>query len=497
MEIPVLDSILHDSLKVWLVDITNTKQLTTLINKVNQVNPNTYDKLHEQIVILLDNYKHISKKINKPYSKQQSSIVTNFYKIENPSYTDTITQFYFLIISKETERIFNSFLIESKNWTDPIDIYYHTTQTLLGIRVLASEVNEEIRERNFNNNIPQNYIHYTLLLLKNKLIALFFDIQEIFKEHLNNIETIDTFCINYLGNIDANIKLEPTESLIRFNLNNIIIKKYDDSEINKLLKLTEALKSENKNQLIAAIENYKFFIKTDLTINSIDELLDTEIITKYFEEYKAEVLEKINTYNLGHLRLMIINQELEKIENPSNDTNNKFSISSKIYNWLIQQKEMYQQHASNIFSNEETAKAKAKKIKSPLPKKSKANLEEQKHFASEHLAFLNGYNLQGDKIMTDNNYKLLINYTFYLIEKEKLPTDIKPLPQIGFSSIGIRYTYYKIHEYIYGTQSIRDNWIEFIHEVFSQFKNTSKSTTKAKFSTKPPSYDKDLEQIKR
>lgn len=498
MEISVLDSILNDNLKPWLIDNSNVKHFQEAIKNVNQIKCDNYNQLHEQIINILGNeFKHISKKINNSYSKQQTKLISNFYSIEFNQYTDTITQFYFLIISKETERIFNSFIIESKSWEDPIDIYYHATQTLLGIRVLASEVNEELIERNYNNNIPQDHIQYALQFLKIKLIALFFDIQELFKEHLNNIETIDTFCINYLGKIDTTIKLKPAESLIRFNLNKIINKIYENSELNKLLKLTESLKSENKNQIIAAIENYKFFIKTDLSINSIDDLLDTEIINKYFEEYKAEVLEKINTHNLGHQRLMIINEELEKNENPSNDTNNKFSISSKIYNWLIQQKEMYQQHASNIFSNEETAKVKATKLKSPLTKKSKANLSEQKQYASEHLKFLSGYNIKNEKIMSDAHFKQVLDYTYYLIEKEILPTNIEPIPQIGFASNAIRYTYYKIHQYLYGTQSIKEIWIDFLHEVFSQFKNTSKSTTKAKFSTKPPSYDLDIEQMKR
>lgn len=497
MEIPILDSILHDNLKPWLIDNLNTKQFSSVISKANQINGNTYEKLHEQVITLLDNYKHISKKINKPYSKQQSKTVSNFYKIENPSYTDTITQFYFLIITKETERIFNSFSIESKRWIDPIDIYYHTTQTLLGIRVLASEVNEEMKERNFNNNTPLNHIDYTLLLLKNTLIALFFDIQEVFKGHLNNIETIDTFCINYLGKIDTNIKLEPTEELIRFNLNKIINKIYDDSELNKLLKLSEFLKSENKNQLVAAIENYKFFIKIDVSINSIDELLDTEIITKYFEEYKAEVLEKINTHNLGHQRLMLINQELEKIENHSIKNDNKYSIISKINNWLEQQKAIYLQNPSAIFSTEIEAQSISENRKSPLPQKDKETFVEQKKLAYEYLKFLNGFNRNNEKILSDSDFSRLINFTNYLIETGLVPEEIKIIPQANIGSDYIRYTFYTIHKALYGTQKINVNWISFLKAVFLQFKNSEWQTLKTKFSTKPILYDADLKALKK
>lgn len=47
MVIPVLDSILHDNLKPWLIDNLNTKQFSSVINKANQINGNTYEKLNE------------------------------------------------------------------------------------------------------------------------------------------------------------------------------------------------------------------------------------------------------------------------------------------------------------------------------------------------------------------------------------------------------------------------------------------------------------------
>jgi hypothetical protein len=499
MEIPILDSILHDSLKPWLIDTSNLRQYNAIIKTVNQIKGDTYDKLHEQVNSLLVDYKHLSKKINKPYSKQQSKLVSNFYTIENPVYTDTITQFYYLIISKETERVFNSFIIESTNWTNPIDIHYHTTQTLLGIKVLASKVDEELIERNYTDNNPQDHIHYTLLILKNKLIALFFDIQEIFKEQLETIEDISSFTITYFGKLDASIVLIPSEALINHKLNKIINKEYNENELIDLLELSKTITSENINQLVASVENFIFCKRNNRNVEQITNLLDETTIKEVIENYQSNILENVNKHNLGHQRLMIINAEMESLNNglsPSSKTN-KFSIISKINTWLQQQKEIYQQNANAIFSNVETAKQKAGKLKSPLPKKDKANLDEQKSYATEHLAFLSGHNIKNEKIMTDTQYKQLLNYTYYLIEKETLPPNIKPIPQIGFASNGIRYTFYKIHEYLYGTQSIKQTWIDFIHEVFSQFKNAAKTTTKAKFSEKPNSYEADLKLMKK
>ena len=113
MEIPILDSIMHDSLKPWLIDTSNIRQYNNLIKSANQIKGDTYDTLHKQVNSLLVDYPHLTNKTNKLYSKQQSKIIKNLFTVESPAFTDTITQFYHHIITKETERIFNSFLIES------------------------------------------------------------------------------------------------------------------------------------------------------------------------------------------------------------------------------------------------------------------------------------------------------------------------------------------------------------------------------------------------
>ena len=67
MEIPILDSILHDSLKPWLIDTSNLQQYNAAIKTANQIKGDTYDKLHKQVDSLLVDYPHLSKKINKKY----------------------------------------------------------------------------------------------------------------------------------------------------------------------------------------------------------------------------------------------------------------------------------------------------------------------------------------------------------------------------------------------------------------------------------------------
>ena len=70
--------------------------------------------------------------------------------------------------------------------------------------------------------------------------------------------------------------------------------------------------------------------------------------------------------------------------------------------------------------------------------------------------------------MSETDFKRLIDYTFHLIETEKLPKGIKQIPQIEISTQHIRYTYYLIHKGLYGTQGIKKEWIDFLHQVFKQ-----------------------------
>jgi len=99
--------------------------------------------------------------------------------------------------------------------------------------------------------------------------------------------------------------------------------------------------------------------------------------------------------------------------------------------------------------------------------------------------------------MEDVDFERLIEYTEYLIKNDALPNSVKAIPHINISNEFIRYTFYLIHKRIYGTNRIKPIFIDFLQTVFTQFKNTNYSTTKTKFSVKPPQYDTDSKLIER
>jgi hypothetical protein len=108
------------------------------------------------------------------------------------------------------------------------------------------------------------------------------------------------------------------------------------------------------------------------------------------------------------------------------------------------------------------------------------------------IAPLNGLGPNKKRIMAKGDFALLTEYTKYLATTDQLPDIRKPFPQINISADHIRYTFYRLHEELFGTRRIHKSFIEFLHAAFSQFANTQPTSTRKKFSTKPKSYDMDF-----
>jgi hypothetical protein len=153
---------------------------------------------------------------------------------------------------------------------------------------------------------------------------------------------------------------------------------------------------------------------------------------------------------------------------------------------------------SRIFIETELGKLKKKTKEATTPvltitKIEESTLEQNKKIAGEYLEFLSGCNVHNEKIMSDTDFHSLKDYTFHLIEFKTVPKKIKPIPQTKISSDFIRYTFYQIQFNIYGKKNqVRNIWIDFLHNVFGQFKEIEKNTTYQKFATRPKSYQQDI-----
>lgn len=201
MEIKILDSILHGNLKPWKLDTSDTRRLKELVKAAIAIKPDTNADLVKQLTALLaDNPELISVLQNTPLSSTKLRNLSWYTDL--PKYKDVVTQFYWLLITGETLRLYNTILQQAANWTELVDIRYQVgNKALINIRVLAQQASEELNERQLGStpDDQSNVVHFALYYLKHSLIQLYFSVQEAFKGSLEQVTTLEDFYISDLG----------------------------------------------------------------------------------------------------------------------------------------------------------------------------------------------------------------------------------------------------------------------------------------------------------
>ena len=192
MEIKILNSIIHKELAPWLINIDN-KIIAEKIKKIGNKEPKQLNELEQQIMTLVNDYPELLKWLEKQITNDSIEIKQPYYTTSLPVFTDAISKYYSLLINKETVRVFNTYLSKSDKWTDSIDINYHTTLLLKRIKNLTKQVFKAIADRDLEEHETNNNINFVLQYLKHNLITLFFSIQEIHKEELEQVISLEDF----------------------------------------------------------------------------------------------------------------------------------------------------------------------------------------------------------------------------------------------------------------------------------------------------------------
>lgn len=204
MEIKILNSIIHKELTPWLIK-TDNQIIAEKIRQVGNKEPKQIIELTRQIKILVNDFPELSKWIEKQTVSDNSDIKQLYYESSMPVFTDAISKYYSLLIRKETLRIFNVYLIKSEKWTDSIDINYHTSLLLRRIKNLTKQVFKEIADRNLQEHQAYNNINFVLQYLKHSLITLYFSVQEVHKDLLEQTITLEDFYLLELNQSLANV----------------------------------------------------------------------------------------------------------------------------------------------------------------------------------------------------------------------------------------------------------------------------------------------------
>lgn len=98
------------------------------------------------------------------------------------------------------------------------------------------------------------------------------------------------------------------------------------------------------------------------------------------------------------------------------------------------------------------------------------------------LDYLKGNSQKREKILSDEDFEILIKYTTELIQQEQVPVISKQLhPKI--SNELIRFTYWVLHKELYTTRKIRNYFYDFVKAVFSNFEKSDISSIKSLFGT--------------
>jgi hypothetical protein len=113
-----------------------------------------------------------------------------------------------------------------------------------------------------------------------------------------------------------------------------------------------------------------------------------------------------------------------------------------------------------------------------------------------------GYNDQQRRVMSENNYKRLVEYTIHLVETNTLPEKIISIPRMDLTDQFILTTYRRIFDLMEKDQSRRKVFCVFINKCFDQFKDSGfseedyrKSVIYKKFSRPNRTYEAELKMF--
>ena len=493
----ILYSILNGGLIPWLnANESFTDELDPCYLKATSNVPVTDVELHEQVETLVQPFPALLNYLKSQVSNKNITLVPSFFSINIPHHTDTFTAYYYLTFRQETLRLFNQ-IINQYNELDNEMKSYLINENLKELKYFARSLTEKMKERGFVSTPDPNKepVLYALYVARFFVVHLFFNIQELFAEVVKSPIIPKAFFQTFLKEVYHDVYLKPTrafyEHKLMFQIDNNI---FSYASIRKFFEELHAENNlEQKEEVVAKYENAIYLHMLGHNPAEIQNLLNHTLVSELFDNQKATIQNKINNLQLGLDRLHIVQDELNKLYYTNDSCKNHSSIASLLYHWLVSQTTVYTNAASNVFAAT-TANTVYVEPKAII---NKVHIEEQKSNALQQLLFFKGFNAQHEKIMSDGQFSSLIEGVNSLIELETVPTIDKKLPQINLPSNYIRYTFYLLHKSLYTTKSIKDSWINFLHDMFSQFNNAERTTTKSKFSEKPPLYDTDFQYFKK
>lgn len=493
----ILYSILNGDLIPWLNHHESfTSQIDPYYLRATASYPANDLELHEQVTTLVAAFPTLSTYLKSQAPASPNQLIPSFYSIQLPQHTDTFTAYYYLTFRQEALRLFNLIINQYQEMDDQMKSFL-VNENLKELKYLALSLTDKMKEKGYSQtpNPQTEPVLYALYAARHFVIHLFFGLQEVFANVVKSLIIPKAFFQTFLKELYSESHLHPSQAYYEHKLmfyidNNVF-------SFNAIKAILDDLKANNeleqKETVIAKYENAIYLYSLNQNPGIIQNLLNHKLVSELFSSEKATIQNKINSLQLGLDRLDVVNEEINKLYYTDGSTKNHYSIPSLLHHWLASQAAVYTNAASNSFAPISDKRPAA----NPQAIITKVQVEEQKSIAYQHFLFLKGVNPQNQTIISSTQFDILITGVNELIETDLVPEIKNPLPQINLPTNYIRYTFYLLHKTLFTTKTIRESWINFLHDMFTQFNSAERSTTRAKFSEMPPMYYADFKHLKK
>lgn len=457
MEITILDSILHGSLKPWHFDFKDTRRVTELLISVNPIKLDRADAPRQILRLLLTDYPTLEKQlIAHPFPDDPS--LEYLFAIKTHPMAYPVEQFYEAIIRLECLRLINIFDSKMQQLVHVIDRTYNYKKFIKNIKILAQQTSDEIDfllspEHHTENN---EQIINILAFLQNYLTLTFFDVQQRYAYwKLDTPISEEFFFTHYLKKTYPGVTfLKKLNPYFQNNLSVLWHKEHFARQ--DLLDFIELLKQHNpldKDIFQAAAENFIYFNENNLQNTCKNEytLTDRQIVKNTITAAKSEFNKQINLLQFGHQRLELTNNFLDDLDYVRPPYQSKTSIPQQLASFYTEQKNIFIQNFNTkfpVYSEESTTAKSVPKTKS-IDFEFKGDVYKLKNVLSElneHISLLDDSRTSVEELLATltrpiypNSKKIYLNCETvqfrYIIDKFKPFFNKLSLSQIDASEL--------------------------------------------------------------
>jgi hypothetical protein len=242
-------------------------------------------------------------------------------------------------------------------------------------------------------------------------------------------------------------------------------------------------------------ENYLVFQFSEL--NWANFLLNLKVY--FVKEFFSKLIDLYKiTNNLGtDDTILLIKSQIKKYIEALSPAKQLFILSTFIldnkgFDICKRTSDEYSRVMLNIYQSKlstlQGIKDDYRKVKEQIETPYHKNIDNINKAIDEHLGYLTTSIPKGEIIMTNEEYTRLKNYISLLVINEEVPFVEYSFQKLNVSDQTIIYSFYLLHKELFGTKPIKDFFIDFLLETFTQLQEYTASTLKTKFSVKPKRY---------